>query len=143
MSPTKSGSCCTSVVGVKTVLKEPVPLFIAAEMLYTWLPGEVFTKEAASMLPVPAKSPITAGKIPKIAPFAAFRPGLKKPMFVGAAAGGAALFLAAETLARALRLLVVAGLRWLSKPRESRDANTTRTRREADRLFILFIGTPS
>jgi hypothetical protein len=100
----------------------------------------MFTIVTASWFPSPLKSPVAAGKIPKIAPPAKFRGGFKKPMLVG---GGLGLFFRADVLATAARLFAAAGveLRWLSEPKVQRDANTTRTRRQTVRLFIL-IQTP-
>src|SRR5580704_7005943 len=82
------------------------------------------------------KSPIAAGKIPGIAPPATARVGLKKPMLVGGAVG--LFFFRAVVLAAAAWLLATAEveLLWLSEPKVSRETNTTRTRREAVRLFI-------
>jgi hypothetical protein len=57
-------------------------------------------------------------------------------MLVGAGLiGPKEVFFTADHLARALRLLEAA-LLWPLKPKQDRDAITTRTRREAVRLFI-------
>src|ERR1700756_5160680 len=96
----------------------------------------------ASRFPSPLKSPMAAGKIPKIAPPATVRGGLKNPIFVGGAVGRFALFLrgvafAGEPLGRREPA-------WSSDTKLMREARTARTttRRRKNRLVIGFIGTP-